>query len=277
MPNLEELFIREFNMCKRNGVVNKNIFAVPLPDEVKDWSISKDLVAIKGISDDAAGLYKQLNKTVCEIVKPGVAIKKRKVDLIHKNFMIKDGKYVLEDVKIPSNSKCIISDINLKLPYKYSTKEQGFGYVDFYSRDNKTKYMYFIPKKYMYRVNQLALVLSVKNMKNYMGKGYWSWDFGTIFLHVIPYRSGRSYIGSKVLATSYKMSDFDSKVETILKYWQDIGVIPSLSLCMTSELGNLAISETVVGYCDYSPVEELSLGDKEVYGDYANREQQNKS
>lgn len=271
MATLESIFIKEFKRNTRASQIVKNIYEVPLPEESKSWEVSgSELYAIKGIK---AGLYTGLNQTLVKRLPRNVVASRRKVDLVTRDFVRdSNNRYVYEDVKVPTGSMVIISKTNLELPFKYKVDEEGFGYIDFVSDGVTREYMYYIPKKYLYQTHQTALALSVKNMKNFMGMGYVSWKFGMIFLHVIPYKPNQNYVGSKILKTSLSLN-YDKEVKSIVDYWISTNVIPNISLCNTDEVGNLAIKETMTGYNDFSPLEELSLGDKEIYGENIEEEE----
>lgn len=265
MSNLEKVFIKEFKRRIRGARENKNIYQVPLPEEVNTWKVSgAEVLGVRGISSEV-GLFSMLNKTLVKKLPSGVAVRRRKVDLVNRCF-VKDsnGRYVYEDVKVPSGSMAVLSSVNLKLPYNYKAKEEGFGYIDFVTNGSEREFMYYIPKKYLYMSNQTALALSVKNMKNYFGMGYVSWNFGTIFLHIIPYQPNRSYVGTKILKTSHKVN-YNGEVKKIVDFWINSGVIPDINLCNTISEGNLVLKETTRGYDSYEPIEELSLVEKEVY------------
>ena len=267
MATLESIFIKEFKRNMRASQVTKNIYDVPLPKESKNWEVSgSELYAVKGISA-SAGLYKGLNKTLVKKLPKNVVASKRKVDLVTRDF-VRDAnnRFVYEDVKIPTGSMVVISKTNLNLPYKYQVDEGGFGYIDYVTNGVTREYMYYIPKKYLYQTHQTALALSVKNMKNYMGMGYLSWKFGTIFLHIIPYKPNQSYVGSKILKTSLGLN-YNKEVKGIVDYWIANSIIPNISLCDTDEQGNLVVKETIRGYEEYNSMEELSVGDKEIYGE----------
>ena len=266
MASLESVFIKEFNRSIRMQNIHKNIYDVPLPDSVKSWNVSgSDVFAIKGISS-SAGLYQGLNKTLAKKLPQGMVASKRRVDLVTRDF-VKDenGRFVYDDIKVPNGSMVIVSGKQLELPYKYSCDEKGFSYIDFVENKGIREYMYCVPKKYLYKVNQTALALSVKNMKNFKGMGYQSWHYGVIFLHVIPYKPGVKYTGSKILKTGIGLG-YSSDIVEIVDFWNKEGVIPYLPYCNTDTQGNLVTKPTETGYDEYIPVEELSLGDREIYG-----------
>lgn len=267
MANLERVFIKEFKRSIRSARINKNIYNVPLPEEIKNWGISGgEVYAIKGISSEGAGLFANLSKTLVKKLPKGMVASRRKTDLVTRNF-VKDsnGRFIYEDVKIPQGSIVVLSDVNLNLPYKYKPNEEGFGYIDFVMNGLSKEFLYYVPKKYLYQTNQTALALSVKNMKNFFGMGYVSWKFGTIYLHIIPYKPNQQYVGTKILKTSHKVN-YEKEVKTIVDYWIANDVIPNIALCNTIDEGNLVLKPTSKGFDSYEPLEELSLGEKEIYG-----------
>lgn len=241
----------------------KDIYKIPLPESSKDWFISgTDLFAVKDIEDE---YFSKLNKTFVYKVPSNNRIASRKIDKAKRSFMRdEEGKFVYEDVEVPVGSIAVTSKESVGLPYKYSVK--GFGYVDFVEENGTIKeYIYIIPRKYLYKVNQTALVISVKNMKNYSGMGYTTWSMGKIFLHVIPYKPNSSYIGSKVLKTGFGL-DYSKELQEIVQFWMKIGLVPNLVLTSLYSGENLALKATDVGYEEYVPVETLSLGDRDIYG-----------
>lgn len=263
MATLESVFVKEFKRNIHATQISKNIYEVPLPPETKQWGVSGTILyAVKGITDE---LYSGLNRTLVKKIPSDMKVAKRKVSIVTRDFVRDDkGNYIYEDVKIPTGSMAIVSEKNLNLPYKYKATE-GFGYIDYVIKGGKKEYIYYIPKVYLYQTHQTALAISVKSMKNYIGMGYVSWKFGTIFLHIIPYKPNSNYVGSKILKTSVGLN-YNREVKSIVDFWILNKVIPDIHLCDTDEHGNLAIKETVTGYIDYAPMEEISLGDKEIYG-----------
>lgn len=267
MSSLDSIFIKEFNKVMRIQTNSGDIFSVPLPEESKSWEVSgSELLGVNRI-DSKAGLFKGLNGSLARKLPKNSVARKRKYDLVTKSFA-KDsnGRFIYEDVKVPSGSMVILSSKNLNLPYKYSCEDKGFGYIDFISIGDKKEYLYYIPKNNLFKVHQVALALSVKNMKNFMGMGYQSWDYGIIYLHVIPYVPTRQYIGSKILKTSFSL-DFSNEIRCIVDYWEQNNVIPKIRFCQTIEKDNLVLKPTQRGFEDYIPVEELSIGEKLVLGE----------
>ena len=266
MADLENVFIKEFKRNIRSHNVVKNIFDVPLPSIVKEWKVSgSELFGIKDIPSEA-GLFSGLNKSIVKKLPKGSIASRRKVDLVTRDFVRdSNNRYVYEDVKIPSGSMVIISRKALELPYGYKSPLDGFGYIDFTENRGKREYTYYIPKTYIYSLHQTALVLSVKNMKNFAGMGYLSWNFGLIYLHIIPYKPNYKYVGTKVLKTGLKLN-YSEEVKSIVDFWVNNDIIPNIALCDTVLEGNLVVKETSTGYENYEVVDELSLGEKDLYG-----------
>lgn len=267
MPSLEKTFIKEFKKNIRGRALSGSIYSMPLPRDCENWEVSNcEIYGVSGISIEGGGLFAKLNKTLVKRLPRGQVARRKKADLVNKCF-VKDsnGSYVYEEVSIPHNSVVIISKDNLKLPFRYRSMEDGFGYIDVVLNKGVKEYLYYIPKKYLYLTNQTALALSVKNMKNYSGMGYVSWDYGVVYLHVIPYNINRKYVGTKILKTSHGLN-YTREVKNIVSFWQSNGIIPDINLCNTVEEGNLVLRNTSRGFEDYEFIEELSLGDKEIYG-----------
>lgn len=262
MSNLESEFKKELK--KELGVYGaKDIYKIPLPDNASKWFVSgTNMYYIQGIEDK---YYSKLNNTYVQGLPKGMIAKKRIIDRVNRCYKKnEDGKYLYEDVKIPIGCVVITSEVDLGLPFKYKVDE--YGYIDYVIRGGKKRYLYYISKKNLYKAHQTALALSVKNMKNYAGKGYSTWRNGVIYLHIIPYNPRSSYIGTKILRTSNSIEDYGKCIQEIVNYWQNNLVIPNIGLCSMSDGENLVLKDTEVGYADFIPYDMISIGDREVYG-----------
>lgn len=267
MASLEDVFIKEFKRNIRGMSITKDIYNIPLPKEVSSWEVSgSDVLAIKGIGSEGE-LYAKLNKSLAKKLPKDMVASRRKVDLVTRSFVRdKNNRYVYEDVKVPTGSIVILSSISLDLPYGYKPKDNGFGYIDFVVNGDEKEFIYYIPKRYVYQTNQSALALSVKNMKNFSGMGYLTWKFGTVYLHIIPYKPNQKYVGTKILKTGHKLN-YSEEVKKIVDFWVDKDVIPNILLCNTINEGNLVLKETSIGFESYEPLEEISISDREIYGE----------
>lgn len=269
---LEELFIKEFKSNVR-VIGTKNVYDVPIPDACKDWldTVGFEEFAIKGIKKEK---FTGLNRTIVRKIPKGYEVKQRKIDKATRGHA-KDanGKFIYEDYKIPSGSMAIISDVNLKLDYKYyKSAEDGYGYVDFIKKkDGSIKYIYVVPKEVLYNVHRTALVLSMKSsMICYSGKGYTTWNKGAIYLYVVPYSARKRYDASVVLKTKVgsKAQDFTEEIQMLEKYWESVNFIPSIELSNLTTGENLCLKHITINQERvYSPVDMLPISKKEIYGD----------
>jgi hypothetical protein len=265
MKTLEDVFIKEFK-DEVSNIGYKDIYKMPLPPECSNWEVSgTDLFAVKGIEKEYFNL---LDKTIVRRPPSGFVVKRRVIDKVTRSYKKgEDGSFVYEDYTVPNKSMVVISDKKIDLPYKdykYPSKD-GYGYIDFIQKGDKVEYLYVLPKTVLYKINQTALALSVKNMKDYWGRGIVTWAMGTVFLHIIPYKPNSQYIGTKILKTGYTL-DYSKDLNTLLRFWQITGVIPNLALTVLSDGSNIALKDTVVGYESYVPVDNVAYGDKEIYG-----------
>lgn len=257
---LEQVFTKELNAAIRTDGY-KDIYKIPLPKN--NWNVSGAIMY--GVNEVKDEYYKELNYSLVKRVPGGTKLVKRRIDKASRSFAKdEEGNTIYEEYTVPKGCVAVTSEVNLKLPYGYKSKED-FKYVDFKEDNGKVEYIYCIPKEYLFLVNQTALVLSVKNMKNYAGKGYKTWRNGTVFLHVVPYKPGASYIGSKVLKTGTSL-DYSKEINEILKFWVMNGVIPDISLTQIATGENLITKNTQVGYESYTPIELLSIGEEELFG-----------
>lgn len=220
---------------------------------------------VKDISDSA---FEGLEGELVKKLPSGTVAKQRVINPVNRLFQKnEDGTYVYKDYPVSTGSIVVRSDKDLSIPFEYwKNPKEGYGYVDFViSREYGMEFMYMLPRNCLYKVNQTALVLSVKDMKNYMGMGYTTWNTGKIFLHVVPYNPNSSYVGSKVLKTGNSL-DYKKEITAIVNFWQENNVVPEIRLCALEDGSNLCLKPTTVGYEEYDPIEMLPIGDKEIYG-----------
>lgn len=264
MRTLEDCFVKEFRR-EIHLIGNKDIFSVPLPEEVKSWYVSgTERYRVFGIENEN---FVGLNDTVVNRMPKGYEAKKRVIDKVHRSYKRdEEGNFVYEKYQVPSGSTVVTSRVNLNLPYKvYMNPPKGFGYVDFMNTPNGVTYIYVIPNDYLYRIHQTALAVSVKNMKNYQGMGYVTWDSGVIYLHIIPYNPNAQYIGSKILKTGVTL-DYIKEIHMISDFWESKGFIPKIKYCALQTGENLALKPTIVGYDEYEQVDSIPIGSKETFG-----------
>ena len=190
----------------------------------------KDLFKVSGIPEDTQ-YFNELNNEIVFKTPKGWKPGKRKYSVINGGFeRNKDGSYKIYPVNKATGSILICTTKNLKIPYNYKSK-RGYSYVDFYEDEetNKRIFIYEVPKKFVFRIEQLALVLTKKTqLKSYEMVTYHSWQYGKISLAVIPYSPNKDYVTSstKVLATAYGNSvkgifekHFQDKQQQIVNTW----------------------------------------------------------
>lgn len=265
MRSLEDVFVKEFREATSMTAGYKDIYSIPLPKVSESWEVSgTELYAVKGIEEE---YYEKLNLSLVKKLPRDKVAKRRKIDKVTRSFKKDDkGEYIYEDYKVPEGSIVVLSDKQIDLPYSmYLKNTSGYGYIDFVGSGDKIQYMYVLPKSVLYRVNQTALVLSVKSMKSYAGKGYQTWNNGVIFLHVIPYSPNAKYVGSKVLKTGTTIN-YLKEIDAIVSYWESNLLIPSIKLSELQTGVNLALKSISISYDSYIPIEPLPISDKEIFG-----------
>lgn len=260
MLNLEESFKREFRKYVSANVGYKDVFSIPLPKKCDGWFISKgNEVVINNIEEP---YYSYLNECREAYLFPkGVKLEKRKIDKVNRVFLEEK-----EAVTVPSSSLAVLSDVNIKLPFRYKSKEDGFAFVDTMKLQGKVFYIYVIPKKYLYRVNVCALTLSVNKPRCFYGYSVKTWKHGLLTLAVVPYKHGKDLIGTKVLETKRSL-DFKVELGEIIKFWEEQKLIPNvvMSNLLLEQDVNLTIRKLTSSFNEfgYDAVDFESIEEKE--------------
>lgn len=117
-------------------------------------------------------------------------LKRRKFD--YKREFMKDkktGEILTEELSMPTGCCAIMTTVKIGVPNKYKPQtDEGFSYVDYaVDDDGITKFIYTIPKKYCYKCNQTALILTNSDIKALYG-------------YKIPFTVGTEY---KLLVVKY--------------------------------------------------------------------------
>ena len=264
MRTLEELFVREFK-DSIHLLGNKDIYSVKLPPVCNSWEVSgSDEYKVMGIN---LPNYDKLNGKIVRRVPSGYKVQRRVIDKARRSYKRnEDGSFVYQDYKAPSGTIMVYSPVDIELPYKrYIKNDESCGYVDFMSKNGKTYFIYALPREVLYKINQTALVISVKNMNNYQGMGYNILNNGVIYIHIIPYSPTSKYTGSRVLKTG-RSTDYSAEIHLISDYWESIGLIPNIALSSLQSGENLCLKPTIVGYETYNPIEPNPISEKEIFG-----------
>lgn len=272
MKTLEEIFENEL---KESTIpMNEDIFSVPLPNGYSPENVfHEEVFAIKDIPNDSP--FSGLNRSLVFALPKGTVAKRRVIDKVNRSYKKdKNGKFIYEDYKIPSNSMVVISKRNLQLSYKvYVNPPEGYGYVDFVIEKGVKQFIYVVPKKVVYRCHPTALVLtnagmskySGSKLKAYNGVKYKSWKTGNIGLLVIPYNAKKQYTNTVVLKTAFT-TNYQEDIDTIRSYWEKIGFIPYVACCYRQNGTNMVAEEVPSSLYEYSFVDLLPISTKEIYG-----------
>ena len=224
----EELFFKEFNamvlaLRAYNGPVN--IYNIPLPD-INFHRELHEIAYIQGIETE---YYKKLNESKALIWKEG-KLKRRKFDYLGKYMTDSEGNVITEEVTLPQDCIAVVSEIQIGVPYKFKTDEP-FAYVDMVKRDDKIYYVYIIPKKYCYKVNQTALVINTNKMRiYYQGIGLVLKNGTVIYLYVIPYKPTQKERGYRILC-SHTDVDYSNEFVAIRDFWLQNNYMFNPALC----------------------------------------------
>ena len=224
----EELFFKEFNamvlaLRAYNGPVN--IYDMPLPD-IPFHRELHEIAYIQGIETE---YYNKLNESEAIIWKEG-KLKRRKFDYRGEYMTDSDGNVITEEVTLPQDCIAIVSEIRIGVPYKFKT-EEPFAYVDMVKRDDKIYYVYIVPKKYCYKINQTALILNTNKMRvYYQGIGLTLKNGSIVYLYVIPYKPTQKERGYRVLC-SHTNIDYSKEFVAIRDYWLQNNYMFNPALC----------------------------------------------
>lgn len=218
MATNEEIFFKEFNQMinqlkATNGVLD--LYNLPLPNY--NFRVEKsEIVAIGGIEVE---YYEKLNNSECLLWSWG-QLKRRKFDYKGEYIKDKDGNQIFVDVTLPHECVAVVSDIVIGVPLKFKSEEH-FEYVDMITRreNNKIYYVYIIPRKYCYKINQVALVANTNKMRSYYdGIGITLKNGNILYLYTIPYKPSKQIRGYRIIHTKTN-NDFSKELTLIKDYW----------------------------------------------------------
>lgn len=227
------LFYKEFrDMMNQRRALGKSIalskFEVPNMDGVIVGSPKGVIALVKGIKEP---FFDRLNGKEVQLMPKGT-LYKRKV-LSDGTFRLDaEGKEIKEAVPLKRGSVAILSDVSIGLKRKIEkdgkvvshTPSEGYGYVDYVETKNGRKYIYIVPKDFVYRLNMCALVLSLSSLRNFYKGAKIALKDGTyVNVYVVPYKY-RENSGVRVLGVK-SSNDFDTEFANLLKLWQSKGLI----------------------------------------------------
>ena len=259
MATLDEIFKREFNQTRsylKSGISIYDLVLQPttLPKQ--------DFYNVKGIDDK---YYGRLNDYNVSPLPRGYELKRRQLNSNGEFRVRKDGSFFIVNVSVPRGSVAVLSHLAIGLPFSY--KVGGFDYVDYIEVKNDSgevtsrRYIYILPRKYLYKTNFNALAISSKKMKAYQGISIKTWNCGVLYLCVIPYKPNRTY-ASTIVLTAKVGTNFSNEISSLIGTLYNKGVISNPADYITSEGENVAIDDVDPAYnfMEYAPIDAVSLG-----------------
>ena len=243
----DDVFATEFNVMmtyrKTHGGETNPEFSIPAIKVPNLPTLLK--VDHKGLFASVLNIqepyYNKLNNNLVEVIKDR-SFKQRKS--LNDGSFRKDenGNIAYFDFKVDSDSYIVRTPINIRKS-NYERNEDGsiktdrrgskvryydpsgFAFID-YEDDEETKIRYFyysVPKKYLYKANMNALVLSTTAHRS----SYYGYKLAFVnglyyYLCVINYKREQNDNTTRVLGVANKV-DFKAEIQEILSYWQGIG------------------------------------------------------
>lgn len=239
----EELFKKEFKaMMKGRRELGRGVSVEKIPIPNLGGGVPKrQIVGIKGVEEP---YFARLNGRKVELL-PKMTLYKRKVLSDGTFRKDKEGREVKEQVVLKKGSVAVLSDIAIGLKnYKEDERgrkvrhivSEGYGYVDYIENSKgERRYIYILPRKYVYKLNMCSLVISYGALRNYY-KGVkvalTTGDYITIY--VAPYKY-RVSSGSRVLKVKPSLG-FEKEISVLIEAWYKKGVIFNLGLLKSEDI-----------------------------------------
>lgn len=260
MQTYDRLFSKEFKdmMFGRKSISMNNpnfsFLNIPTPHigSMRKEAPKTPLALVRNISEP---YFDKLNNSEVQIVGKST-LYKRKVKSDGTFWVDDNGKFVTDEIHVPSTSVGVLSDIPIgirrfiyddngnKVEVKVS---EGFKYVDYIEKGGKRKYIYIIPKEYVYKLSLCALILTPNRHRVFYKGCRLALQSGNyVYMYVIPFTARNVDRGYKILGVKSTFV-FDEEVKLLLKYWQDIGVIFNLGM---TQLDNPINGVTNLGLVD---------------------------
>jgi hypothetical protein len=274
MATADEIFYKEFNkmMYQLKGNVGYiDLTDIPLPQEYANMFRveTRNIVYLGNIIEE---YYNKLAGT--EVLLWGNSVlKRRKYDYKGEFMKDKNGNFILQDVVCPSNCIAVISRQSIGVPAKFKSKE-GFQYVDMIEKtadDGRKMYrfVYIIPKKYCYKMEQTALVLSWNKLKRYYsGMGIALQTGHILYVYIVPYKPTVQNHSYRVLISKTTL-DYSQELQILKDYWVKNNIMFNPDDCQLFDYvkgrENMAVEQFngVIERFDMTK----SMGDEEVFED----------
>lgn len=254
-------FFQEFKHMmngRRSLSQNFNLVDLPLPqlDTMINGIPKGHMALIRNIKEP---FFERINNEEVQLV-GRTTLQKRQV-LSNGTFrMNKDGKYEYTQIPVPHTHVAILSKTSIGLK-RFVEKDgrqvehkvsEGFRYVDYVETNNGRRYIYIIPKEYVFRLDMCALIITPNKRRVFFQGCKLALQNGTyVYLYVVPYKY-RDNLDMRVLGVKSDFN-FDKEVKQIINYWMSIGVIFNLNVTQLEDnvngvtnLGIMDLEGTVV-------------------------------
>lgn len=227
MQSLDTMFLREFRETMRYRKANTvmTLSDIPIPEGLQSNLPKRKIAIARGITDEK---YKVLNFDKTDKTKLSLVGRKKIEQTIYtsdgKPRVDSDGNIKTKDYTVPRDSLAVISELPISSLYK---SKEGFEFIDRVEMSSgRRKFMYLVPKRYLYEINMCALVVRLDKLRNsYTAIQVTLTNGHKVYIHVVPFKptkalnSGSKYIKVKPSA------NFDKEIAELLRYWQEVGVM----------------------------------------------------
>jgi hypothetical protein len=250
----ERHFAKEFRslMMEYRAVTRLDIRKLPIPFK-KPVLVEK--LYVKGIEDER---YSILNHTF---------VTKRAKNTIKRNIYRNNGEIKGEtSYTAKEGNVLVVTEENLRLPFRYTPSDSSLEYVDYRVKDGVRSFIYSVPKKYLYKVQQTVLVLSQHSKRaHYGGVQIMLTNGHTVYLYIVGLKSIREAEGNVPLVMKTSI-DYSKELNMLQQFWLSKGIIfPREMLDLETPIGGV----TNLGYrvleptSDYVGIDEYSLEERE--------------
>ena len=239
-------------MAEFRSEMTLNVKNLPIPFK-KPVLVEK--LFVKGIEDDK---YSILNNHY---------VVKRKQNSMKRNLYKNNGEVRGEtNYTAKEGNLLVVTQDNLRLPFKYEPTDNRLEYVDFQVNQGVRSFIYSVPKEYLYRTQQTALILCQNQKKSHYGGMQITLTNGhSIYLYITSLRSIRETEGNIALVTKVGI-DYTKELAFLQKKWLEKGIIfPREAL----ELEHVVNDTTNLGYktfqstMDFKGVDDFNLKERE--------------
>lgn len=257
--NIDEEFIKEFRELVKtlqNTNLNMTIQNLPLPANMGKEVFLEGLknVTAKDITEDD---FSKLNGTRMFLTGKR-KLEKRLYNADGTFRTDKNRNYEIDYISVPHNAVAVYSQTNIALKNttinrvgKKVKRElpEGFKYVDFVETELGRFYIYILPRKNLFILNTLSLVLSDRKRKMFFkGVSMVMKNGSTMYLYILPsHERNKIAFGSKVLKTGTNLKELEIDFANMLKYLNNNKYTFNFQLTALEEpirgISNIGISE----------------------------------